>query len=149
MTIKKTLILIRHAHRDTIMRELDNGLSETGIEQARKIQKELGPDLKERRVEILSSPRARCIETVGPLSEKLGLEIEIAQDLCEQESGESDRDFRARIVRFCQEWKKRDAEVVVACSHGDVLPLCVYEHLGEEYLFKKGEFVEIKLTLKA
>src|SRR5262245_33981006 len=68
--MQKTLILIRHGHRDNSRRELDNGLTEKGQSQAKNIRRffaerfsgdEIGKGLW-----LVSSPKVRCMETLQP-----------------------------------------------------------------------------------
>ncbi|HEX8769534.1 MAG TPA: phosphoglycerate mutase family protein [Acidimicrobiales bacterium] len=60
---------------------------------------------------VLSSPFVRCVETVEPLADKLGLHVEIAETLAE---GARTKDAMGLV---------RSLEVnAVLCSHGDVVP---------------------------
>jgi len=61
---------------------------------------------------VLSSPYVRCVETVQPLADKLGVEVEIADALVE---GTVTKDALALV----RELASVDA---VLCSHGDVIP---------------------------
>ncbi|HUQ64479.1 MAG TPA: phosphoglycerate mutase family protein [Acidimicrobiales bacterium] len=84
-------------------------LSTKGKHQADGILQELA----ERNVErVLSSPFVRCIETVQPLADKLGLEVELGEALGE---GARTKDVLALVRNLGHV----DA---VVCSHGDVIP---------------------------
>ena len=61
---------------------------------------------------ILASPAMRCRETVGPLAERLGLEIELSPALLEG----------APLQQSIALVRSLAAEEAVACSHGDVIP---------------------------
>ncbi len=69
--------------------------------------------LVDRRIErVLSSPYVRCVETVQPLADKLGLRVESAHDLAEGANAEEAMALVRRLTGT-------DA---VLCSHGDVIP---------------------------
>lgn len=59
---------------------------------------------------VLTSPYTRCIETVEPLAEQLGLDVEIDEELAEG----YDWSHALALVEAA-------AEPVVLCSHGDVI----------------------------
>lgn len=111
-TAAMPVIVVRHAHAvartewdgDEEKREL----SARGREQARLLPgllAGLGPD------RILSSPSARCVDTVRPLSEALGVPVELDERLAEG---------RGRVaVELARSLAGAD---VVLCSHGDVIP---------------------------
>ena len=114
-------VVLRHASAgdrrrwdgDDRLRPLD----ERGQRQAAELVDELSP-LEIRR--IVSSPYARCVQTVEPLAEELGLEVELDDRLAEG-AGSAAADLL------------RD-EGILACTHGDV----IHDLLGRG--LKKGEF---------
>jgi broad specificity phosphatase PhoE len=59
---------------------------------------------------IVSSPFARCIQTVEPLAQRLGLEVEVDEQL-----GEG-HDWRHAL-----ELIEQATQPIVLCSHGDVV----------------------------
>ena len=61
---------------------------------------------------ILSSPYVRCVQTVKPLAEALGLEIESADELAEGAASAETRGLAQRLG---------DTPAVL-CTHGDVVP---------------------------
>lgn len=146
--MSKTLILIRHGHRDTTNRELDNGLSEKGRTQAKAIAKfferRFGLDL-EKGLWVVSSPKLRCVETLLPLAKAAGRKVDIHPDLDEQGLREAGGSFAGRIQRFLNEWKNAKADLTVLCSHGDWLPAATQHLLGAAQAFKKGGWMEIEL----
>ncbi|CAN5707708.1 hypothetical protein BH24ACT3_BH24ACT3_14300 [soil metagenome] len=67
---------------------------------------------------VLSSPSLRCTQTVGPLARHLVIEVETAAELLEGRVADRVVDYLATLDG-----------VVVACSHGDVIPE-VLRHLS-------------------
>ena len=84
-------------------------LSTRGIRQADGVLRALGERPIKR---ILSSPAMRCRETVRPLAEYLGLDIELSSSLLE---GAALQDAMAVLTSVA-------ADEAVVCSHGDVIP---------------------------
>jgi broad specificity phosphatase PhoE len=137
-------LYIRHAHRDTSDRSMDNGLSSKGHEQGRQLAEHLaslGPQYKPQF--IYSSPKRRCIETANWVAQWAGIPVEEDERLDEQNPSESDKTFFERIQDFVESEKHRSK--VAYCSHGDVLPLiaklCGFKGRDE---VKKGEIFWIK-----
>lgn len=118
------LILIRHAHRDNTKRELDNGLSKQGQTQALAIRDSLRDALMshKRGLQLLSSPKSRCLETLAPLSKLLSQDTVIDERLDEQHSFETPKNFQSRIKHFITETSSSPGGLIVACSHGDWIP---------------------------
>jgi phosphohistidine phosphatase SixA len=107
-----TVYLIRHAkagsrrawsHDDEL-----RPLSKAGRTQARAVAKSLGGAGATR---IVSSPFVRCRETVEPLGQRTGVEIEVADSLAEG----------ATLAGALRLVEKLADEHAVLCSHGDVL----------------------------
>jgi broad specificity phosphatase PhoE len=129
----KTLILVRHAHRDTdVGRERDNGLSDKGRAQAERVMRRLKKPLTGADVRIVSSPKRRCVQTVTPLARALGRRVYRLDDLDEGPP------LGAKIKRFLEWFERTEASVVVVCSHGDWIPAAFGVDL------KKGEWTRIK-----
>jgi 8-oxo-(d)GTP phosphatase len=120
-----TSILVRHASAgdrddwegDDRLRPLD----ERGRRQAAELADRLA-GIEVRR--IVSSPYARCVETVEPLAEALGLPVEPDERLAEGAGGAA--------YALVQE------AGIVCCTHGDV----VHDLLGHG--LKKGAAVELR-----
>jgi 8-oxo-dGTP diphosphatase len=118
-----TIFLVRHAKAGS--RRAWSGddelrpLSKRGRAQARAVAKRLAGEGVTR---IVSSPFVRCVETVAPLADKLGVEVERSDALAE---GATLADS-LRLLEKCA-----DAHAVL-CTHGDVLGslLMHYVHLG-------------------
>jgi len=148
----RRLILVRHAHRDKPYgRQADNGLSEKGKRQARKLVGFLSKRCKEDVPRLLSSPKVRCMETLAPFAKKWGLEV-IADSLLDEQSDHPPRErmssVEKRAEKFCEEWLKAKEDTVVACSHGDWLPICLAQLLGIELELKKGAVAIIEVIGK-
>jgi len=138
----RTLILVRHAHRDTSDRERDNSLSDRGREQAKAVSRYFRERFKKESALLVSSPKVRCIETLLPLADKLGVDVKVV-DLLDEQS-ESDAGFQRRLEKFFRWWKLRGPELVVACSHGDWIPAFAHKVLGLSVDLKKGGWLEIE-----
>lgn len=149
---EKTLILIRHAHRDTSDRDQDNGLSEKGHEQAKEIGKHYVQFwVEKKRLDaemplILSSAKTRCVQTLEPLAEKLGVKIIIHDGLMEQTLKETEAQFLKRIAHFIEEWKTQLPPLTIICSHGDWLPTAIDLMTGQFVDTKKGSWTQIDLV---
>lgn len=141
----RTLIMVRHAHRDTTEgRERDNGLSERGREQSKALERFYRDRLAKQPVIFLSSPKVRCIETLLPLADRMKTEVQILDLLDEQH--ESDKAYARRVEKFLRWWKQRAPELVVACSHGDWIPSFAQLTLGIDLELKKGGCMELEST---
>jgi 8-oxo-dGTP diphosphatase len=106
------LYLIRHAHAGERLpgtQDLHRTLSPEGHQRAAEIADLLAPVGADR---ILSSPATRCVETVQPLALRLGLPVEEQPDLWEHTKP-------AHVLALLT---AQTASVLVACSHGDVIP---------------------------
>jgi broad specificity phosphatase PhoE len=110
-------VLVRHGHAGS-RRRWDGPddlrpLSKRGWRQAKKLVPVLGDKPIER---VLSSPYARCVQSVEPLAEALGLEVGTVDELAE---GTNDRpvdlDGATALLRGLA------GTTSVLCSHGDVL----------------------------
>ena len=106
------ILLVRHGHAGSRGSwegpDRDRPLSSKGRAQARSIATNLE---KYCPVRLLSSPYLRCVETLAPLGEVLGLEVEAVEELAEGRAYE------------CLELIRRLAGTDVAlCTHGDVIP---------------------------
>lgn len=97
-------------------------LTSKGREQASAIESELA-DVGIGR--ILSSPYVRCRQTVQPLAEALGLEVEDHPALAEGAGARKVSDLLADVA----------GTTTVLCSHGDVIPtaLEVLKRLGVDF----------------
>ncbi len=145
----KTLIVIRHAHRDKDQgREVDNGLSEKGWAQAEKLFRHFEHRYGGIPVRVVSSSRLRCIETVQAIADQKKKKIEVDDILLEQIEKESGKAFRARVRSFMRGWTKSKDAVTLISTHGDWIPFFFEEALGIEVNLKKGGWAEIEFSGK-
>jgi broad specificity phosphatase PhoE len=147
----KTLVLIRHAHRDTTDRSADNGLSEKGVKQAaallRYYVKAFGDEESKNKPRIFSSPKRRCVETVTSIAREAGVRVETSSEFLEQGTDESLADMRKRAEKFVEKWKaeKNQNELTIVCSHGDWLPAALQAAMGGRVELKKGAWAELRI----
>lgn len=144
----KTLVLCRHAHRDNSLRELDNGLDEKGKDQAKNIKRFLSdrysPEDFETGLWFVSSPKARCLETLLPVAKEFDRSVDAHPDLDEANAKESVVALEERVRRFLKEWSTSKVGFTVVCSHGDWLPLATMQLFGLHHEFKKGSWMELE-----
>lgn len=148
-TYTRTLILIRHAHRDTSNRNLDNGLSDKGQKQVKRLVKYFQKRFRYEEwsvsnIKFESSPKLRCVQTLQPLAQIVGSQVIEQAELSEQNPNESFAKFQARLQNYLKRWIESDIPVLVVCGHGDTLPLMVFHLLGTAVDFKKAGFLELE-----
>lgn len=112
----RTCLVVRHA--DALNRSGWRGddalrpLSEKGKRQAFEIASKLSSSNIGR---MISSPAVRCVATLAPLADSLGLDVEPVDFLFE---GSDPADALRRLVEMTSE--QPPESTLVACSHGDV-----------------------------
>ncbi len=109
------LYMVRHAHagqRSHDGRDIYRPLSPDGQERATELI-EVFDGLSIDR--LMSSPATRCAQTLAPLGSARGMKVEECQDLWEGSS----------IADALSAMEIDDAESVVACSHGDIIPALI------------------------
>lgn len=135
-------MILRHAHRNKLPNAAaDNGLSQIGKKQALAIEthfRKIFPSSV--RVLFASSPKLRCVETIQPLAD--GFPIEIWKDL--DEGG----GLLSKAKALFDSLKQVDAEVVVICSHGDVIPVVGEVICGIPLSLEKGGWARLDNTGK-
>jgi broad specificity phosphatase PhoE len=118
------LLLIRHAdagnRKDWDGDDRLRPLSPKGERQARALVRRLQKWAPDR---ILSSPFVRCIQTVQPLADELGLKVTQCDELAEGMGPEA-----LALVRSLAN------EPVALCSHGDVIPEVLVSLADEDRL---------------
>lgn len=144
----KTLILVRHGHRDTAERSLDNGLTDRGREQAKAIKKffcaRFTPEEAKNGIWFVSSPKIRCMETIEPAAKAFSRQVD-AHPLLDEQAWRADRvDFR--VQNFLKEWQNSNIGLTIASSHGDWLPVAMFQLVGLHFEPKKGSWFEIGWT---
>jgi 8-oxo-dGTP diphosphatase len=106
------LLLIRHAHalarKEWPGPDHKRPLSPQGFKEAEDLVGVVGQFAPVSRV--LSSPYLRCAQTVTPLANARGLEVELSDDLAEGQ--------RASAVKLVRSLAGAD---VAVCTHGDVV----------------------------
>ena len=121
-----SVVLLRHA-------SAGDRAAWTGDDRRRPLDKKgwkratrLVDELRELGVtRVLSSPYDRCVQTVEPFAEELGVGIEIDDRLAEGAGREAALELLGRL------------EDAVACTHGDI----VEEILGRS--LKKGAYAQL------
>lgn len=112
-----TLFLVRHADAGDPQRwqaaDALRPLSPKGRRQAEKLAK--AEELALTR-NVVSSPARRCVETVQPLAQKLGREIELMSWLA---TGADPQLALRRLVELAADLGSPGS--LTACSHGDIL----------------------------
>jgi phosphohistidine phosphatase SixA len=108
-----TIYLVRHAHagsrHDWAGHDDERPLTSKGRRQAHAITGRFG----DRRItRVLSSPSARCVQTVEPIAEALGVPVEHHHAMAEG----ADVHDALELLRSLAHTD------VVLCSHGDVIP---------------------------
>src|SRR5437762_13021626 len=98
--------------------DLERPLSKKGRRQADGLVEMVEPYGVKR---ILSSPYVRCSQTVGPLAEALGLEIEVRSELAEG----------APVHDAVELVRQHVGTTAVFCTHGDIVP-AVLEALARQ-----------------
>ncbi len=138
---EKILVLVRHAHRDTSLgREKNNGLSKKGKKQAKLLCKYFEDfHFKDLKPLFVSSPSKRCVETLEPLAKSYGLAIQNQAWLWEGGNLEE------KVLRFTKWWIEKAPPLVVASSHGDLIPLFLSRSVGSMLDLEKGGFAELHL----
>ncbi len=104
------VLLIRHAHagsrKDWHSDDRLRPLTAKGQRQATLLTRRLKPWTPER---ILSSPYVRCVETLEPYAESLGLKVEEVDELAEGAG--------ASALKLIRSLASSD---VALCTHGDI-----------------------------
>lgn len=115
-----TVYLVRHARAGSRGRwkgdDALRPLSKVGRAQADSIAEHLAEEPIDL---VLSSPYTRCVGTVEPLAQKLGIDIEMADALAEG----------ARLSQALRLFEKVQDREVVLCTHGDVMQ-DLLDHFG-------------------
>nr|WP_231134129.1 phosphoglycerate mutase family protein [Motilibacter deserti] len=106
------MILVRHAHagdkRLWPFDDLERPLSDQGREQANGLEQVLGGFPVTR---LLTSPARRCRQTLGPLADQLGLDVEERPELARDADAETVDAFLSGL----------GLQGAVCCTHGETL----------------------------
>ena len=124
-----TILLVRHAKAGSRHKwdgdDRDRPVSPAGRAQAEALVPLL-EGYKARRV--LSSPFVRCVQTVEPLAERLGIEVETRDELLEGADVED-------TIGLLRELKGTTS---VLCTHGDIVPAVLDELVREDGMRRRG-----------
>lgn len=119
---------------------LDNGLSPKGHAQAEDFARRFvaGEIVEKPECAVLvSSPKLRCRETLGPLAKALKVEIKINSLLDEG-------DVEWKIEEFFGNWLSGPESLTVINTHGDWIPEFFEMKLGARIDLKKGGFAVVR-----
>lgn len=113
--IRPPLLVNRHASagdsKQWVGDDSTRPLDDRGLRQASHLVEQLAPFRIDR---ILSSPFTRCVQTVEPLSQARGIEIELANDLAEGAGAERVRSLLLELA----------GTATAVCGHGpELVPL--------------------------
>src|SRR5262245_47225148 len=112
-----TLYLIRHAHAGDRHRwqgdDHERPVSSKGAVEIKAVTKAL---TKAKVGRLFSSPAKRCIQTLEPTGEKMGLEVEVRKELREG----------ADPVRLIELMEKFVDDTPAFSGHGDVIPEVIH-----------------------
>lgn len=115
MATPSVVYLVRHAkageRRVWTGDDVDRPLSKTGWKQSAAVARRLR---KHEATTLYSSPSVRCIQTLEPLAELLGVEVRIESCLLEGRPFEPVLELIAEVE-----------DGAVLCTHGDIIPAVV------------------------
>jgi len=117
------LYLVRHAKAGSRYRfdgpDSERPLTAKGLEQARQLAVLLDSSPRALR-RALSSPAARCVQTIEPIARSFGVGVEAADWLSE---GEDPVPAFAELCRIAQIADSPDGTggPIAACTHGDIM----------------------------
>jgi phosphohistidine phosphatase SixA len=142
---EKLLILLRHAHRDTDAgASVDNGLSKMGEKQAENILEYFRARFhkgKDYSIELSTSPKKRCQETIAPIADYIDQKVSIVPELGEARDS---REMDLFCNMFFDTAKKSQADLYILCSHGDWIPHFLHRFAGLDAKCSKGSWTECK-----
>ena len=75
---------------------------------------------------LFSSPALRCYESLAPLSDRLGIEVQVLDTLAEKGADEDLAEMIQRGLIAIEQIREELPEGrAVACSHGDIIPATI------------------------
>ncbi|MGH9185499.1 MAG: SixA phosphatase family protein [Acidimicrobiales bacterium] len=123
------LFLVRHAQAESRGRWHGPDELRPLTKKGRRQASGLAALLEDRPItRILSSPAVRCIDTVTPLAERVGVKVEVTADLLEGADTEA-------VVEMCGRLASSNDDVVL-CTHGDVIPEVLRALAGDGLRFE-------------
>jgi len=142
---ERHMIFLRHAHAG-VSDPNDRHLSEKGQKQMREFTPILANTMKGQSPQLLSSPKARCQETLRGLSETLKTPIEIETLLEERKHTETRSDSESRLSEFLAQWIENGEKNCILCSHGDCIPIMIYQCVGISTEIKRAGWADLIYT---
>ncbi|MEE3354002.1 MAG: phosphoglycerate mutase family protein [Actinomycetota bacterium] len=126
-----SILLVRHGSAGDPYHwsgdDADRPLDASGRDQADRLPDAVGPVLSGRPLAAIRSSRAlRCIQTVSPLATRHGLAASTDPALFEGGSSPT-----TELVRRLAARREADRQVVVLCSHSDVIPEVVRDVVAD------------------
>lgn len=109
--------MFRHAEREN-SGSPNPPLSVKGHLQAAKLVEDIDLTILPRPTKLLSSPKLRAQQTFQQIQDKLGVDIQIQEDLDERQNSESVDAFRKRVRKFL-DTLERQAGVIYFVTHLD------------------------------
>ncbi len=137
------IVFVRHGHRDKPVPDADNGLSSKGQSQVDDLVKALKSGALPQSEYFWTSPKKRCVETLGPLSKAAQCPLQIEPLLDEQHAGENMLRFQERLERLLEKAEKLNS-VIYCCSHGDVIPEAIELLTGRSVDISKGQAIIVE-----
>jgi broad specificity phosphatase PhoE len=133
------LLLIRHAEQQTL-REVDPPLSERGRRQAELLADRL---VKSPIAAVVSSPMVRARQTAAPLAQRLGVEVEVIDDLAE--AGTTPEEARHVFTNTDARFMEPDPDDYIGPSRAaiEVLPRFVWGRDGKS---ETGDQIRARMT---
>jgi broad specificity phosphatase PhoE len=139
---ENSLVFVRHGHRDKPTPDVDNGISPKGLTQVEDLLKDFKKGRLPQSKIFWSSPKKRCVETLGPVAKLAGAPLKVEKLLDEQSSTESTLEFNKRIMELIKK-ATETGEVVYLCSHGDFIPQAIDFLTGKFVDVSKGQAIQV------
>jgi len=116
LTQTGTIFLFRHAAAGNRNKWTGDDTKRPITKKGRKQAKSLAESLAKRGIErIVTSPYARCVESVEPLAKLIGAKVEVNNALAEGPDIDAAYDLVDSLIGYN----------AVLCSHGDVIPAVI------------------------
>jgi probable phosphoglycerate mutase len=133
------LLLIRHAEQRTL-REVDPSLSDRGRRQADLLADRL---VRSPLAAVVSSPMLRARQTAAPLAARLGIDVEVIDDLAE--AGTTEEEARHVFTNTPARFMEPDPEDYIGPARAaiEVLPRFVWGRDGKS---ENGERIRTRVT---
>jgi broad specificity phosphatase PhoE len=140
------VFLMRHGRRPYTLGDVP--LNEEGKEQALDLTR--NPSLQSIKT-LLASPKKRSQMTLEPLAKKLGVKIQIEENLDQHRSGEDEEKFIQRVRKVIDQISDGHwSSPILLCSHSDWLSLSTRliptdEIELEHHMFQCAEYLHFQI----